>query len=157
MVGLKVDLPPFHRSSKQTRTREDLELPLNGALRCAGMADDLAQVELLIGVSKEPSQHPPPRLTEQHGAWLREWFAARTHNGYDRTRSECDLKPARAAEGTARRSDAGSWRADRAVLASVRVREPQLPSNTGARFSRKARICSWPSGDTAEAAITSIA
>jgi hypothetical protein len=93
-VRLKIDLPPFHRPSKQAGTDERCKLSLDGAVRRAGLTHELAKVEGLIGMAEEPSKHAKARLAEEHGARFRFHrmdASCRTHFGSNRTQNRYGL------------------------------------------------------------------
>jgi len=64
-IGLKVDVASLNGAAQDPCLDEFLELALHGPLRGAGLAHDLAEIEPLLGVTEEPSQHPPACTAEQ--------------------------------------------------------------------------------------------
>lgn len=85
-VGLIEDLVPSHRSPKNSRGCELLELLRDGADRRAAHPDQLAYVEGLVGVGEKPTEQPAPGLVEEHCGRVARGVVACTHTAYDCTR-----------------------------------------------------------------------
>ena len=64
-IGLEVDVVSLYCAPQDPCLGELLELALHGPLGRPGLAHDLAEIEPLLRVTEEPSQHPAPRAAEQ--------------------------------------------------------------------------------------------
>ena len=64
-IGLEVDVASLYCAPQDPCLCELLELTLHGPLGGPGLAHDLAEIEPLLGVTEEPTQHAPPCTAEQ--------------------------------------------------------------------------------------------
>jgi hypothetical protein len=65
-VGLEVDLTSLHGSMHQPCTRQQLQFPLHGADRSAGLTCNLPKVVRLVSVTEQPSENPTAGAAEEH-------------------------------------------------------------------------------------------
>ncbi len=94
-IRLEIDLSSLQRPAKHARASERRELALHRAVGRARLPHDLAQVERLVGVAKQPSEHTKARLAEKHGrhSILVEGLSqSRTHFAYNRTHLRYDFQ-----------------------------------------------------------------
>ena len=77
-VGLEVNLPPGLLAPNDPHRGQCRELALDRADAGAGEADDLPQVQLLVGPQQEDRQHGRAGLTEEAGGGR-----GYTHSGYN--------------------------------------------------------------------------
>ena len=63
-VRLKIDLPPLKCAVKHPHPRQRRELALHRAVGGARLPHDLTQIERLVRVAQQPSEHPKARLAE---------------------------------------------------------------------------------------------
>lgn len=65
-VRLKIDLLTLNGPEQQSGPRQLLQFPLRSAERGTRGADNLAEVEGLVGMAEQPAENPPARAAEQH-------------------------------------------------------------------------------------------
>ena len=80
LVDLKVDLSTVPGALEDAGVRQRVQLTLGGALRGAGLPQDLPDIERFVGMPEQPGQQPPARTAEEDVRGLRS--SCRNHYGY---------------------------------------------------------------------------